>query len=197
DPVEGPGCHLLAHPEGPETGPQLAGGLPREGQRQHVTGIGGVLLDAPGATARQDARLPRASSGQHAQRSSLRRDRVALRVVEALQERGVTHVSRRYRRGVTRRWMPPDERPGTRSAPSSRGALAPRTPRGRSSGDALTLRPPPGDLGPGSSTCRCTEPGDSPDTTFVRLPDRIGRGPEARPDPGDPASTFSGCAARS
>src|SRR5437868_5089254 len=72
-------------------------------------------------------------------------------------------------------------------APSSRGAFAPRTPRGR----ILGRRPDPSDASRRPRArlehLRCTQPGDDPDATLVHLTDRIGRGPEARPDPGGPA----------
>ena len=66
---------------------ELAGGLAREGDGEGVLGVDVGVPGLPGDATGQDARLARAGAGEDRQRNGARGDRLALLVIEALEQR--------------------------------------------------------------------------------------------------------------
>jgi hypothetical protein len=91
DGVERAGGDLAADAEPCQAIAELARGLARERDREGVSRVDVRVPGLPGDAASQDARLARAGAGEDRQRHGARRDRLALRVIEALEQRVVAH----------------------------------------------------------------------------------------------------------
>jgi hypothetical protein len=84
--VKRPGVDLVAEPEPAQPVLELAGGLPREGHRQRVPGLGRTCAHPIGDAPRQDPGLARAGRRQQAQRGRVGGDRRPLGGGQASQQ---------------------------------------------------------------------------------------------------------------
>ncbi len=180
DRVERAGGDRVADPEAGQAGPELAGGLAGERDREHVGRVDVPLARLPRDPTGEDAGLARAGAGQDRERRGATGDRIALRRVEILEERvhgGTVPPGYDSHREPSRG---PGRQTGQQKAPSSLRCVAARISSGPF--PPTTSDPSPPGL-PGCSASVVV-------FRFPRLPGVVPFGSFTAPDPSGP---LSGC----
>jgi hypothetical protein len=95
DGVERAGGDELAHAEDGEAPSELARRLAREGEGEHVAGLGRARCHPVGDAAGQDTGLARTGPGEDAHRGARRADRLLLGGRQPLQQRVGVHETER------------------------------------------------------------------------------------------------------